>query len=223
MRLPLLLVALPLLLCACGGYEIKNLMKTDIDLVTDEFIIKTRGDVRELVIKLYKRNPDQLRKIPGMTVEGRLAQLRVHRYQLEFPELDGKQDVAAMNLAFDPNFHGDRVFALVVGLGSMLREAYGYQPEMFLPDQLSSEVLLASARNVEVLLWKLKNTLKPDGHHYIITHEYQGVVDNLSFERLFGEIIVLQEMMAQIADDSGDRAVTSAVHAISKVFIPLPL
>jgi hypothetical protein len=158
-----------------------------------------------------------------MTVEGRLAQLRVHRYQLEFPELDGKQGVAAMNLAFDPSFHGDRVFALVVGLGSMLREAYGYQPEMFLPDQLSSEVLLASARNVEVLLWKLKNTLKPNGHHYIITHEYQGVVDNLSFERLFGEIIVLQEMMARIADDSGDRAVTGAVHAISKVFIPLPL
>ena len=113
--------------------------------------------------------------------------------------------------------------ALVVGLGSMLREAYGYQPEMFLPDQLSPEVLMTSARNVEVLLWKLKNSRKPNGEHYLITHEYQGVVDNLSFERLFGEIIVLQEMMASIAGDSGDRAVTGAVHAMSKVFIPLPL
>lgn len=223
MRLLLFLAFLPLVLSACGGYEIKNLMKTDIDLVTDEFIDQTRSDVRELVIKLYKRNPDQLRKIPGMTVEGRLAQLTVNRFQLSFLELGGKQDVEAMNLAFDPGFTGDRVFALVVGLGSMLREAYGYKPEVFLPDQLSPEVLLASARNVEVLLWKLKNSRRPNGEHYLITHEYQGVVDNLSFERLFGEIIVLQEMMAHIASDSGDRAVTGAVHAVSKVFIPLPL
>jgi hypothetical protein len=222
MRL-LFLVLLPLVLCACSGYEVKNVFKSDIDLVTDQFIEKTRADVRELVVKLYKRNPDQLRKIPGMTVEGRLAQLTVHRYKLQFAELDYRQDIAAMNLAFDPNFTGDRVFALVVGLGSMLREAYAYQPEMFLPDKLDAEVMLTSAHNVEVLLWKLKNTRKPDGEHYIITHEYRGVVDNLSFERLFGEIIVLQEMMAGIADDSNNRTVTGAVHAMSTVFIPLPI
>ena len=158
-----------------------------------------------------------------MTVEGRLAQLKVHRYELDFPELGGKQNIDAMNMAFDPAFRGDRVFALVVGLGSMLREAYKYQPEMFLPDKLESEVLLTSARNVEVLLWKLKNTRKPDGEHYIITHEYRGVTDNLSFERLFGKIIILQEMMARIAGDSDHRAVTGAVRAVSKVFIPLPI
>ena len=33
------------------------------------------------------------RKIPGMTIEGRLAQLKVHRYELDFPELRGMQDV----------------------------------------------------------------------------------------------------------------------------------
>lgn len=222
MRLLAILLFIPLL-SACAGYEIKNLIKTDIDLVTDEFILETRAAVQELVIKLYKRNPDQLQKIPGMTVEGRLAQLRVHRYELYFPELHGKQDVAAMNLAFDPAFKGDRVFALSVGLGSMLRRAYEYQPEMFLPDKIDPAVMLASARNVEILLWKLKNTRLPGGRHYLITHEYQGVVDNLSFERLFGKIIVLQEMMARIAGDSSNRAVTTAVHAVSSVFIPLPI
>ncbi|CAA0111976.1 Uncharacterised protein [Halioglobus japonicus] len=218
-----LVILLCVLLCACSGYEAKNVFKSDIDLVTDQFITRTREDVKELVVKLYKRNPNQLRKIPGMTVKGRLAQLTVHRYELQFAELDYKQDVAAMNLAFDPDFRGDRVFALVVGLGSMLRQAYEYQPEVFLPDQLDAEVFLASAHNVEVLLWKLKNARKPNGRHYLITHEYQGVVDNLSFERLFGEIIVLQEMMAGIAGDSSNRAVTGAVHVVSKVFIPLPI
>ena len=55
----------------------------------------------------------------------------------------------------------------------MLRQSYQYKPEMFLTDSLDSEVLLASARNVEVLLWKLKNTRKPNGDHYLITHEYR--------------------------------------------------
>ena len=218
-----LALLLPVLLCACGNYEIKNLAKSDIDLVADEFIAETRSAVRELVVKLYKRNPDQLHKIPGLTVEGRLAQLKVHRHELDFPELKGKQGIDAMNLAFDPAFRGDRVFALIVGLGSMLRIAYSYKPEMFIHESLDSKVLLASARNVEVLLWKLKNTRKPNGEHYLITYEYQGVVDNLSFERLFGKIIMLQEMMARIAGDSDDRAVTGAVRAVSKVFIPLPI
>ena len=44
-----------------------------------------------------------------------------------FRELDGLQGIDAMNLTFDPDFRGDRVFALVVGLGGMLRQAYGYQ------------------------------------------------------------------------------------------------
>jgi hypothetical protein len=69
----------------------------------------------------------------------------------------------------------------------------------------------------------LKNARKPNGEHYLITHEYQGVIDNLSFERLFGRIIILQEMMARIAGDSDDRTVTGAVHAVSKVFLPLPI
>jgi len=216
-------VLLILLLCACSGYELKNLAKSDTDLVTDQFIDKTRSDILELLVLFYERNPDQLRKIPGMTVEGRLAQLRVHRYKLQFAELDYKQDIDALNLAFDPNFKGDRVFALIFGLGSMVRQAYQYQPEMFLPDELDAKVLLTSAYNVEELLRKLKTTRKPDGEHLIITYQQQGVVDNMEFERLFSEIIVLQEMMADIVSDADNRTVTGTVRAVSSVFIPLPL
>lgn len=216
-------VLLSLLLGACGGYEMRNLAKTDIDLVADEFIEESRREVRELLVKLYKRNPDQLAIIPGMTVEGRLAQFRVARGVLDFPELDGLQGIDAMNLTFDPDFRGDRVFALVVGLGSMLRQAYGYKPEMFIHDRLNGDALLTSARNVEILLWKLKHTRKPNGEPYLVTYEYRGVIDNLSFERLFGKLIVLQEMMARIAGDRSDRAVTRSVHAVSSVFLPMPI
>jgi hypothetical protein len=212
-----------LLLCACSGYELKNLAKSDTDMVTDQFIDKTRSDILDLLVLFYERNPDQLRKIPGMTVEGRLAQLRVHRYKLQFAELDYKQDIDALNLAFDPNFKGDRVFALIVGLGSMVREAYQYQPEVFLSDDLDAKVLLTSAYNVQELLRKLKTTRKPNGEHLIITYEQHGVVDNMEFERLFSEIIVLQEMMADIVGDADNRTVTGTVRAVSSVFIPLPI
>ncbi len=207
----------------CADYHVKNLAKSDVDLVADEFIAECRTLVLELMIKLYKRNPEQLRKIPGLTIEGRMAQLRVHRNELLFDELDRKQGIDAMNLAFDPAFRGDRVFALTVGLGGMLRQAYGYKPELFIFDQLNGPALRTSARNVEILAWKLRNSRTPEGDYFLISHEYRGVVDNLSFERLFGKLIALQDMMARIAGDAGDRAMTSAVHTVGRAFIPLPL
>lgn len=187
------------------------------------FVEETRYLVRELMEKLYKRNPDQLRKAHGVTIEKRFDWLRNTPGPLVFSELNGKQDIAALELVFSPEFQGDRVFALVVGLGGMMRKAYGYHDEFFMFDKLDAEVLLASAHNIEILVWRLKNNRQPNGEPWLITNEYQGVTDNLSFERLFGKMIVLQEMMAQITDDSVNRRVTGAVHAVSSVFIPLPI
>jgi hypothetical protein len=210
-------------LLGCSGYELKNLAKSDIDMVSDEFIDESRRLVQELTTKLYKRNPIELKKNAGMTIELRLAQLRSQPGPLNFVELAGKQEITALELVFDPDYRGDRVFALVVGLGGMLRYAYGYNPELFLFDSLNPNRLLASAHNVEVLLWRLKKTKRQDGSHFLITHEYRGVTDNLSFERLFGKLILLQEMMARIAGDASHRHVNKVVHTASSVFIPLPI
>ena len=217
------LILIPFLLSGCSGYEIKNLAKSDVDLVADEFIDESRRLVRELTVKLYKRNPQELRKTPGMTIEGRLQQLRNTREELRFEELAYRQEVDALELVFNPHFSGDRVFALVVGLGGMLRNAYGYNPEFFIFDSLDGDKLLASAHNVDVLVWRLKNSRQDNGDPFLITSEYRGVVDNLSFERLFGKLMVLQEMMARIAGDATDRQVNTVVHAASRVFIPLPI
>ncbi len=218
------LLSLVLACAACSmSYEIKNLAKSDVDLVADEVLSATRELVRELVIKLYRRNPGELRKIPGMTVEMRLAQLRVNDRELIFEELAGRQGIDAMNLAFEPAYRGDRVFALVVGMADMLRQAYGYKPEMFIVHSLNAEALATSARNVEVLVWKLKHTRKASGQPYLITHERSGVVDNLSFERLFGKLIALQDLLARVAADADDRLITTALHTASTVFIPLPI
>jgi hypothetical protein len=216
-------LALLAAISGCAGYELKNLAKSDIDMVADEFIDETRRLVGELTIKLYKRNPAELAKTAGMSAQRRLSQIKNEPGPLAFRELAYQQEVAALEMVFDPAYKGDRIFALVVGLGGMLRSAYGYNPEVFLFDSLEADRLLASAHNVEVLLWRLKNTRRADGSPYLITSEYRGVTDNLSFERLFGKIIVLQEMMARIAGDASHRHVNKVVHTASSVFLPLPI
>lgn len=214
---------LAFLLSGCSGFEVKNLAKSDIDMVADQFIDESRLLVRELTTKLYRRNPGELAKTPGKTIASRLGQLQNRRGALKFSELSNRQEIVALELVFDPRFKGDRVFALSVGLGGMLRYAYGYNDELFMLDKLDSSRLIASAHNVEVLLWRLKNSRQSDGAHFLITSEYRGVTDNLSFERLFGKLIVLQEMMARIAGDANYRHLNSAVQAASSVFIPLPI
>ena len=208
---------------ACGSYELKNLAKSDINLVTDEFIAETRRLVADLAMKLYGRNPNQLRRGRVPSVAGRLDQIRSTPGPLTFDELNDAQEIAALELVFDPGFRGDRVFALTVGLGGMLRRAYGYDTESYLFDSLSSEVLETSARNTEILAWRLRNNRLPSGEPFLITSEYRGRIDNLSFERLFGKLIALQDMMARIASDADDRAVTKVVHTATSVFIPLPI
>ncbi|MEH6588736.1 MAG: hypothetical protein V7746_00685 [Halioglobus sp.] len=216
-------LAVASVMTGCAGYELKNLAKSDVDMVADEFIDETRLLVRELTVKLYKRNPSELAKNPGMTAQRRLNQITNEPGPLAFKELAYQKEVAALEMVFDPTYKGDRVFALVVGLGGMLRFAYGYNDEVFIFDSFESDRLLTSARNVEVLLWRLKNTRRADGAPFLITSEYKGVTDNLSFERLFGKIIVLQEMMARIAGDASHRRVNKAVHTASSVFLPLPI
>lgn len=210
-------------LTACTGYELKNLAKSDINLVTDEFIAETRRLVQDLAIKLYGRNPDQLRRGRASSASDRLRQLRNTPGLLTFEELNDAQEIAALELVFDPAFTGDRVFALIVGLGGMLRRAYGYDTESYLFDSLNADILDTSARNTEILAWRLRNNRNAAGEPFLVTSEYRGTIDNLSFERLFGKLIALQDMMARIAGDSDDRTVTKVVHTATSVFIPLPI
>lgn len=219
----LVIVLTSLALGACGDYRLKNLVKSDIDLVTDEFIAETRLLTRELVVKLYARNPRELEKAPGMSLERRLQMLHDSPGALLFDELSERQGVAALEMVFNPEFQGDRVFALAVGLSGMLRRSYDYRRESYITLSLDAELLATSARNIEILVWRLKNTRRADGRPFLVTSEYQGVTDNLSFERLFGKLIALQDMMSRIAGDAGDRRMTRVIHTASSVFIPLPI
>ena len=112
-RVSVFLVCL-MLLSACSStlFRPQNLAKDDIALVADAHIEALNTQVRQLVSKLYKRNPRELAKKPGKTIESRLKMIFSAPATLRFSELQGRENIATLLLCFDESFKGGRVFAM---------------------------------------------------------------------------------------------------------------
>lgn len=219
-----LLLLLGLTGCSSSEFRLKNLAKTDVDLVTDLHLQQADQHLKELTIKLYKRNPRELKKAGGATIESRLQQLFDAVRPDQTGELEGAVDAEALLLTFEPDFSGDRVFALMSGLVGMLHTAYGNKEEFFMLSELDGQSLYNSARNIEILVWRLKHRLNEKGEPFLLTNSRSDEVNNLSYERLFGKLIAIQDMIARIAADKSKRRINFVVHNVaSAAFLPVGL
>jgi len=208
-----------------GGcdFNLRTLGKSDIDMVVDQHIHELRRLIRELCVKLYHRNPRELQN-GGRPLEQRLAQLFGDPATYFYTEIDSKFSNDALLLAFDDNYAGDRVFAFMVGMKTMLHAAYGLRTELFLLDELDPQALFNSARNLEIINWRLNNLQRSSGEPFLLSNGYQNGVANLSFERLFGKMIAIQDMMARVVADKNDRTIVSVVHSVaSTTLLPIGL
>lgn len=214
------------------NYQLKNLAKSDIDMVSDLHRNQVQQLTRELTTKLYRRNPRELAKVPGMTVEARLAQLFQPARNDEnhqplprptFAELNHADSIQAVRLAFDKNYRGDRVFALMAGMTGMLNASYGHRDEFFLTDELDQQKLYHSARNLEAIAWQLATRKDSGGELFLLTNgTTETGVSNLSFERLFGKLIVSQDLLANIIADGSSRTINRVVQrAASMTLLPI--
>ncbi len=223
----MLLLGLSLLLVGCNDFNVRNLAKSDVDMIVDLHLAELNQLNRQLLIKLYKRNPRELKKHPGNTIESRLRQVKLpppgQQPNYRFAELDNRVGEAALRLAFDADFRGDRVFALVVGIKSMLHASYSMKTELFLLDELNQQLLYNSARNLEIANWRLNNFRNNKGQLLLLSNGYQDGIANLSFERLFGKMILIQDMMAKVVADRNNRTINTVVHSVaSTTFLPIP-
>lgn len=212
-----------LLLTACGAspFKVQNLAKTDIDMVADAHYRETEALLRKLTVKLYKRNPRELHKSRYRTIDRRVAQIFDIPGRLQFAELP-VTGTAAIELSMDPTYGGDRVFALMVGLTDMIRESYGYHTEFFMFSELDAQKLYHSARNIEIALWRITRSDDGSGRPLLLTNSWQGERRNLSYERLFGKLIALQDMLATIMAEKNQRVIkTVAQNVATMAFIPL--
>ena len=224
--LGMVLVTIVLGGCVSKGHQedfkLKQLAKSDLDFVVDNTIQAIHADLYDLTSKLYARNPGELRKVPGQSLEGRLDQLFKNPGPLVFDELNRKEATDAILLGLNPAYTGDRVFAVMAGLTDMLRRSYNYHDEYFMLDQLDQQKLYNSARNIEVLVWRLNHRQGSNGQPWLLTNDTSPGAENLSFERLFGKLIALQDSMARITAQKNNRSITMIVQrAATWVFLPI--
>jgi hypothetical protein len=215
------LLLLPLLSACVDSAALNSLAKSDVDLVADTSLREIDHLMADLLVKLYKRNPRELRKVRGMTIAQRRDQVLGARGRLLFDELGGRQGTDALNLAFSADYSGDRVFGLMVGLVGMVHSAYNWQTEQFMFDSLDEQKLFDSARNIEVLAWRLSNSRDAAGELLLLSNSLPGEPENLSYERLFGKLIAIQDMMAFTVAGKWARRVNSVLQ--KAVFLPMGL
>lgn len=205
-----------------GGFAPSQLAKSDIDRVAEAHQREIFADLRLLAEKLYRRNPRELKKsgLPG--VEAGLTRIFEGIHEWKFPELQGKRGTDAIHLAFRDDYNGDRVLALIAGLGSMMQTAFNDKTELFVIDDLNPQRLYNAARNVEIAVWKLSNAHTAQSELYLLSNETAGPVKNLSFEREFGKIIGSLDILSKIIADKDNRTIVKVIQTLaSAVFLPI--
>ncbi|NMG66563.1 hypothetical protein GPA19_16585 [Azoarcus indigens] len=176
--------------------------------------------LRRLAVKLYKRNPKEWRK-SAPTLEAAVSRVFDDKHGWRFEELGYRRGVDAIQVALHPGYRGDRVMAYIVGMASMVQSAFGDREEFYVLDDLDAQHLYNAARNVEIAAWKLASARDERGELLLLSNEI-GDITNLSFEREFGRIIGLLELLSDVVEEKTERTVTRVVQSMATaVFLPV--
>ena len=214
--LNILLIATISLSAACTT-TITNLGKSEIDMVSDSFINTNTEYISKLAIQLYKYNPKELNKSsPSQTVEKRITQMS-SQLDTSYAEINHTTATSTILLALDKHYSGDRVFALLRGIHSMLYYAYGGRTEVFMFDTLAPQPLYNSARNLEIVLIRLQ------------TETYRGqtllkmgpIMPKESAYNLLIKMVANQDIMVKLNETSSHRVVNRIVHSTAGLLLPV--
>jgi len=202
---------------------INQLGKSDFDRMADVEMRENSDSLRLLMLKLYKRNPQELKKSTSDPAEKMVTWVfdgePQHHYQ--FTELNNLQGTDAIFLSFKPEFAGDRVLAFIVGLQTMLLKAHNNKTDFYFTDNIDPQRIYNAARNVEIAAWKLSNARKADGSLYLLTNEINDTERNLSFEREFGKMIGRTDLYAVALAEKSQRLISRFMQNLATaIFLP---
>lgn len=200
-----------------------QLVKNDFDRMADVELEENTQSLKNLMLKLYKRNPNQLAKSTTDNAEKMVAWVfdgeLQHRFQ--FKEIDNKQGTEAIFLAFNPDYQGDRVLPYIVGLHTMLLKAHGNKKEFYLTDNINPQSIYNVARNIEIAAWKLSTARDANGSLYLLSNEISDKDRNLSFEREFGKMIGRTDLYAIALAEKSQRLISRIAQSLATaVFLP---
>ena len=200
-----------------------QLVKNDFDRMADVELAENTQSLKNLMLKLYKRNPNQLAKSTADNAEKMVdwvfeGQLQHH---WQFKEINNKQGTDAIFLAFDAQYQGDRVLPFIVGIQTMLLKAHGDKTEFYLTDKIEPQRIYNVARNIEIAAWKLSTARDAQGNLYLLSNELNDKDRNLSFEREFGKMIGRTDLYAIALAEKSQRFISRIAQSIATMaFLP---
>jgi len=189
-----------------------ELVQSDVNRMATLGMRDNLDSLLRIADKLYKRNPAEWRKTGAASREAALARLQKSIESLTpWPELQGKRDIAALSLALNADFTGDRVAAFVYASADMLVTAHGGKTDLYLVNSLDAQYVYNAARNVEIAVWLLASRRNAAGLPLLLADDISGPDRNLSFEREFGKVIGRLDLLAGVVSEKYRRAVISYV------------
>lgn len=235
--IPLLIAGVALGLGACSSqpiqrrdgtttarpFSIANLVKSDVDTVTEIHQREALATLKRLTEKLYRRNPAEWHKSNFTSAEEAVSEIFA---PLEHWHLSSRQSLdwkASIFSAFREDYADDRIKSLMEGLVTMTMAAYDNKTELYLLDSLDPQKLYNTARNFEVVAWKLSNARNAKGELMLLSNavDANGVA-NLSFEREFGKLVATQDLIALVIEEKTNRAIrTSVIDTATFILFPI--
>jgi hypothetical protein len=199
-----------------------QLGKTDFDRMADHEIRENIQSLRTLMIKLYKRNPSELKKSTSDDAEKMVNWVFNGNHNFNFEAINNLQGTDAIYLAFNEEYKGDRVLPFIVGIYTMLIKAHGGKKEFYLFDSVDPQLLYNASRNIETAVWKLSNAKDVSGKPFLLANELTEKENNLSFEREFGKIIGRTDFLAFTLSEKMERSITRIIQNLATgIFIPI--
>jgi hypothetical protein len=233
----LVIVLLCLLLSACFQKPYKDTMaaadlrdagmfrlaKSDIDEVIELHQHAVMQDLKQLMIKLYHRNPDQRFDKIKRSIESSVDLVFKRPYSYGYKHWEAMMGTDIIRLALDPNYYvNDRILPLIVGLRKMLMASYENKTTFYYLTDLNEQKLYNSARNIEIAAWLMSEKKDQRGHFLIMSDSVDLEARNLSFQRLIGKMIATQDNLASIISYKEGRVLkTVVIRAASLAFLPI--
>jgi len=198
-----------------------QLGKSDFDRLADVQMRENSQSLRLLMVKLYKRNPRELKKSTAGTLDEMVDWVFEGGHGWKIKRINEAQGTDAIQQAFQPAYQGDRVLSLIVGLQTMLIKAHGGKTEFYLTDSIEPQNVYNAARNVEIAAWRLSNARDSAGQLYLLSNESHDGEHNLSFEREFGKIIGRLDLYATALAEKSQRLISRvAQNLATALFLP---
>ena len=103
-------------------------------------------------------------------------------------------------------------------------DTYNHKTEFYILSRVDAQKLYNSARNIEAVIWKLSNARNKNGELVLVSNSADPQdVNNLSFEREFGKIIGIQDVLARSVENKSIRSIRSGIVNLAlMIFLPIP-